>query len=40
MEDNDILGEIQQKKKKKSFQSVINSSKYTKYDLDEVMMEG
>ncbi len=38
-EDTDILNEIEQKKKKKSFESIINRSKYSKLELDEVMME-
>jgi hypothetical protein len=38
-EDQEILDEIEQKKQKKSFQAVINKSKFSKYDLDEVMME-
>jgi hypothetical protein len=38
-EDMDVLDEIEEKKKKKSFQTVINSSRYNKFDLDEVMLE-
>ena len=37
-EDLEILDEIE-KKKKKDFKSVINSSKYSQTELDEVMME-
>ena len=38
-EDQDILKEIEQKKKKKSFESVINKGKFSDFELDEVMME-
>ena len=38
-EDANILGEIQEKKRKKSLRQVINSSKYNIYDLEEVMIE-
>jgi hypothetical protein len=39
-EDTDILDEIEQKRQKKSFHAVINKSKFSKFELDEVMMEG
>jgi hypothetical protein len=38
--DDEILDEIAQKRQKKSFNQVINKSKFSKYDLDEVMVEG
>jgi len=38
-EDTDILDEIHQKKSKKDFKTVINRSKFSQYDLEEVMME-
>jgi len=38
-EDQDILEEIEEKRKKKSFRSVINKGKFNAYELDEVMLE-
>lgn len=39
MEDQDILGQLKQKKKK-TFQSVINNKgKFSEYELEEVMLE-
>jgi len=39
MDDNDILDEIDLKKKKKSFHSLINKSKYSDFEMDDVMLE-
>jgi len=40
MEDEqDILQEIELKKKKKSFQSIINSGKFNETDLEDVMVD-
>ncbi len=38
-EDQDILNEIEKKRKKKSFESIINKGKFSEFELDEVMME-
>ena len=37
-QDEEILTEIEQKKSKKSFGSVINKKKLNRYELDEVMI--
>ncbi len=39
-EDQDLLAEIEKKRKKKSFESVINKGKFSETELEEVMMEG
>jgi len=36
--DDEVLGQ-ELKRKKKSFESIINQSRYNEYDLDEVMLE-
>lgn len=38
-EDKLILDEIQQKKGKRNLQSILNKSKFSSVELDEVMME-
>jgi hypothetical protein len=38
-EDTEILDEIEQKRQKKSFHSIINKSKFSQFELDEVMSE-
>ena len=39
MEDTEVLDKIETRKRKKSFQSIINSSKFSDMELDEVMLE-
>ncbi len=38
-EEQDLLEEIDALRKKKSFKSVINKGKFSRYELDEVMLE-